>query len=328
MKWNHRVSKCQYFGMGPPALLLAVNCLFAPSVLADTYRLPQGFDNVVGALGVTSTEYQDTLVDIARAYDQGYDEMKLANPKVDPWLPGADTEIVIPSQFILPDAPREGIVINVPEMRLYFFPRPQAGEPRVVVTYPISVGRQDWKTPLGLTQVVAKTVNPAWYPPESIRREHAADGDPLPKMVPPGLDNPLGQYALRLGREGYLIHGTDKPYGIGMRVTHGCLRLYPRDIERLFSEVRVGTKVRIVNQPLKLGWLNGALYLESHPPLDEDAQASADGFTHLASRVSHAANGQRVDWDQLEKAASDRHGMPVPISLTSSTATISEMNLE
>jgi L,D-transpeptidase ErfK/SrfK len=325
MKCNHRVSNCQYFGTGPPAFLLAVNCLFAPPVFADTYRLPKGLDNVVGALGVTSTEYQDTLVDIARAYDQGYNEIKLANPKVDPWLPGADTEVVIPSQFILPDAPREGIIINVPEMRRYYFPQPHAGERRVVVTYPVSVGRQDWNTPHGLTQVVAKTVNPAWYPPESIRREHAADGDPLPKMVPPGPDNPLGQYALRLGRNGYLIHGTDKPYGIGMRVTHGCLRLYPRDIERLFSEVRVGTKVRIVNQPFKLGWLNGALYLESHPPLDEDAQ---DGFTHLAGRVSNAANGQQVDWDQLEKAASDRHGIPVPIGLTSSAATISETNLE
>ena len=328
MKCNHRVSKCQYFGMGPSALLLAVNCLLAPPVLADTYRLPQGLDNVVGALGVTSTEYQDTLVDIARAYDQGYNEIKLANPKVDPWLPGADTEVVIPSQFILPDAPREGIVINVPEMRLYYFPQPQAGEPRVVVTYPVSVGRQDWNTPHGLTQVVAKTVNPAWYPPESIRREHAADGDPLPKVVPPGPDNPLGQYALRLGRDGYLIHGTDKPYGIGMRVTHGCLRLYPRDIERLFSAVRVGTKVRIVNQPFKLGWLNGSLYLETHPPLDEDAQASEDGFTHLVGRVSSAAIGQQVDWDRLEKAVSDRHGIPVPISLSSSAATISEMNLE
>jgi len=328
MKYYHRVSKCQYFGIGPPALLLAVNCLFAPLVFADTYRLPHGLDSVVGALGVTSTEYQDTLVDIARAYDQGYNEIKLANPKVDPWLPGADTEVVIPSQFILPDAPREGIVINVPEMRLYYFPQPQAGEPRVVVTYPVSVGRQDWNTPHGLTQVVAKTVNPAWYPPESIRREHAADGDPLPKVVPPGPDNPLGQYALRLGRDGYLIHGTDKPYGIGMRVTHGCLRLYPRDIERLFSAVRVGTKVRIVNQPFKLGWLNGSLYLETHPPLDEDAQASEDGFTHLVSRVSNAANGQQVDWDQLEKAASDRHGIPVPISLSSGAATISEMHLE
>ncbi|MGH8509379.1 MAG: L,D-transpeptidase family protein [Gammaproteobacteria bacterium] len=328
MKCNQRIGKCQYLGVGPPALLLALNFLCVPVVLADTYRLPPGMDSVVGALGVTSTEYEDTLIDIARAYDQGYDEMKLANPTIDPWLPGADTEIVIPSQFILPDAPREGIVINVPEMRLYYFPRPQAGEPRVVVTYPVSVGRQDWKTPHGITQVVAKTVNPAWYPPESIRREHAADGDPLPKMVPPGPDNPLGQYALRLGREGYLIHGTDKPYGIGMRVTHGCLRLYPRDIERLFSEVRVGTKVRIVNQPFKLGWLHGALYLESHPPLDEDAQASGDGFTQLAGRVSHAANGREVDWDQLEKAASDRRGIPVPIGLSSSADAILEVNLE
>ncbi len=292
---------------------------FAAPGRADTVFLPMNGDTVVGSLGVTTSEYEDTLLDIGLAYDQGYREMRLANPKVDPWIPGADTEVVIPSQYILPKAPREGIVINVPEMRLYYYPRPRAGEPRVVITYPVSVGRQDWKTPQGLTRIVAKTVNPAWYPPESIRKEHAADGDPLPKMVPPGPNNPLGRYALRLGHNGYLIHGTNKPFGIGMRVTHGCLRLYPKDIERLFGEVRVGTSVRIVNQPFKIGRQSGGLYLETHPPLDEDAAAFHDSFTQVAGLVSQAPleGSEEIDWNTLQQAVSERRGIPVLISRAS-----------
>ncbi len=288
----------------------------APPSRADTVFLPGNGDSVVGALGVTTSEYEDTLLDIGLAYDQGYGEMRLANPKVDPWIPGADTEIVIPSQYILPQAPRDGIVINVPEMRLYYYPKPKAGEPRVVITYPVSVGRQDWKTPQGLTRIVAKTVNPAWYPPESIRKEHAADGDPLPKRVPPGPDNPLGRYALRLGHDGYLIHGTNKPFGIGMRVTHGCLRLYPKDIARLFGEVRVGTPVRIVNQPFKIGWLAGKLYLETHPPLEEDTAAFHDSFTQVVGLVTQATREAQhaVEWDALQQAVSERRGIPVLIS--------------
>jgi L,D-transpeptidase ErfK/SrfK len=282
----------------------------------DTMFLPANGDTVVGSLGVTTSEYEDTLLDIGLAYDQGYGEMRLANPKVDPWIPGADTEVVIPSQYILPQAPPEGLVINVPEMRLYYYPKAKPGEPRVVITHPVSVGRQDWKTPQGMTRIVAKTLNPAWYPPASIRKEHAADGDPLPKMVPPGPDNPLGRYALRLGHDGYLIHGTNKPFGIGMRVTHGCLRLYPKDIEQLFGEVSVGTPVRIVNQPFKIGWLGGGLYLETHPPLDEDVAAFHDGFTQVVGLVTEATRDalHAVDWDGLQEAVSDRKGIPVLIT--------------
>jgi L,D-transpeptidase ErfK/SrfK len=284
------------------------------AALADTLPLPLNGDTVIGSLGVTTSEHDDTLLDIGLAYDQGYREMRLANPKVDPWSPKAETEVLIPSEYILPEAPREGIVVNVPEMRLYYYPKAKPGEPAVVITYPVSVGRQDWKTPHGVTTVIAKTLNPAWYPPETIRREHAADGDPLPRMVPAGPDNPLGRHALRLGRSGYLIHGTNKPHGIGMRVTHGCLRLYPKDIERLYGEVPVGTPVRIVNQPIKIGWRDGGLYLETHPPLDEDTEAFRDSFTQVVGLVTQATGQDAIDWDGLQKVVSERNGIPVLIN--------------
>ncbi|MGH8582113.1 MAG: L,D-transpeptidase family protein [Gammaproteobacteria bacterium] len=293
------------------AVSLLLGGLMLAGVKAETIRLPANSDNVVGTLGLTSTEKGDVLVDMGLAYSQGYVEMKLANPKVDPWLPGVDTEVVIPSQYVLPDSPREGIVINLAEMRLYYYPRPKRGEPPVVLTFPISVGRQDWKTPLGLTRVVKKDVDPNWYPPESIRAEHAADGDPLPKVVPAGPDNPLGRYALRLGHNGYLIHGTNKPYGIGMRVTHGCLRLYPKDIERLFHEVAVGTPVRIVNQPFKLGRLNGRLFLEVHPPFEEDGDVYRDRFTEVVGQITRMA--PEVDWDHLQSVVAEHKGIPEPL---------------
>lgn len=312
------------------AALCTLTALFwATAARPDTVFLPANGDTVVGSLGVTTSEYEDTLLDIGLAYDQGYQEMRLANPKVDPWIPGADTEVIIPSQYILPQAPREGIVINVAEMRLYYYPKAKPGEPRVVITNPVSVGRQDWKTPQGVTHIVAKTLNPAWYPPASIRKEHAADGNPLPKMVAPGPDNPLGRYALRLGHDGYLIHGTNKPFGIGMRVTHGCLRLYPKDIERLFGEVRVGTPVRIVNQPFKIGWLSGGLYLETHPPLDEDTAAFHDSFAQVVGLVTQASRDAQhtVDWDALQQAVSDRKGIPVLISRATTASVEAEVSL-
>jgi L,D-transpeptidase ErfK/SrfK len=301
---------------GLAAVFIVNGLLCATSALADTYRLPSDGEGVVGAIAVTSSEYEDTISDIAYVYDQGFNEMRLANPKVDSWLPGTDTEIIVPSQFVLPETPREGIVINVPEMRLYYYPKTSLGESPVVVTHPLSVGRQDWRTPVGLTQIASKVKDPAWHPPETIQKEHAAEGDILPEVVPPGPDNPLGQFALRLGREGYLLHGTNKPYGIGMRVTHGCLRLYPKDIEKLFGMVAVGTPVRIVNQPFKLGWLGGVLYLEVHPYLDEDAASVPDNFTELVGRITTMAQaaGQTVDWDFLQKVISEKTGIPTAVS--------------
>jgi L,D-transpeptidase ErfK/SrfK len=273
--------------------------------------------DVVGELSVLSARYEDTLSDIARRYDLGYDEIVQSNPNVDPWLPGQGTRVLLPTQFVLPDAPRDGIVLNLAEMRLYYYPGRRAGETPRVVTYPVGIGREGWSTPTVTTRVVAKVPNPSWTPPESIRAEHAAQGDPLPEVVPPGPDNPLGQFALRLGLSGYLIHGTNKPYGIGMRVSHGCIRLYPEDIERLFRRVSVNIPVHIVNQPYKAGWKNGVLYLEAHPLLSEHAEKLQGDIDSLLLQVLTPAvrgHNEAVDWDRARQVATEALGIPLPIS--------------
>ena len=236
------------------SIALAALAAAAASVHAEVYELPpEGYD-VIGTVSTITARYEDTLVDIARRHGLGYYDIVRANPEVNPWLPGEGTEIVLPSRFVLPPGPRRGLVLNLAEYRMYYFPESQEGKPAYVYTYPMSIGRMDWETPLGNTQIVAMAKDPAWYPPQSVRDEHAADGDPLPRVVPPGPENPLGTRALRLGLPGYLIHGTNRPAGVGMRVSHGCVRMFPEDIEFLFEHIGVRTSVRIINAPVKIGW--------------------------------------------------------------------------
>lgn len=227
-------------------------------------------EDVVGTLRVITVNEEDTLSDIARRFNLGYEEIVNANPDVDPWLPGTGTEIVIPTQFVLPDAPRKGIVINLAAMRLFYFPKAAPGEPQKVITHPLGIGRVEWKTPEGTTKIAAKKENPTWIPTPSIRKEHAKNGDPLPAVVPPGPDNPMGSHVLKLAWPNYAIHGTDKPPSIGLRGSHGCLRMYPEDIARIYGKVPVGTPVRVVNQPRLLGWRGRALYLQAYPILEDD----------------------------------------------------------
>lgn len=253
---------------------------------------------------------------IARRHGLGYWEILYANRGVDTWIPGEGTEILLPTRFILPPVPREGIVLNIPEMRLYYFPKPGKDENPVVITYPISIGRMDWQTPIGLTRIASKVRNPAWYPPASIRDEHAEDGRPLPKVVPPGPNNPLGAYALALALPGYLIHGTNKPIGVGMRVTHGCIRLYPEDIEVMFGDVPVNTQVRIINQPYKIGWIADTLYLEVHPPLEEDEEMIARDMTAVTEILVAATKGRivPVDWGEVRSIFEAATGIPTAMS--------------
>jgi L,D-transpeptidase ErfK/SrfK len=296
----------------------ALLALFGALACARAAEYPVAPDSdLVGQVQVIEARYEDTFVKLAREYDVGYEALRRANPDVDPWLPGEGTPIRIPSQYVLPRAERTGIVINLPELRLYYFP-----DADHVITHPISIGRVDWSTPLGNTSVSAKTPNPAWYPPESIRAEHAAMNDPLPRVVPPGPDNPLGRFALRLAIPGYLIHGTNKPAGVGMRVSHGCIRMFPEDIESLFGMVRVGTPVHIVSQPFKLGWGADGLYLEAHLPLDKSSEDddTQDGInaTEL-TRLFVAATAERyseVDWDSAEQVMQAARGIPKFVSVT------------
>jgi L,D-transpeptidase ErfK/SrfK len=292
--------------------------------LAATYPLT-GSDTVFGEVQYVAAQAEDTFLDIGRRYGVGYEEMVAANPGVDPWVPREGTQVVIPSRYILPDAPREGIVVSLAEHRLYYFPPTKAGQTPVVVTYPISVGKMDWKTPLGLTRIVDKRVRPIWYPPESVRREHAAEGRPLPRAVPPGPDNPLGEYAMRLGIPGgaYLIHGTNRPAGVGMQVTHGCIRMFPEDIEQFFKMVAVNTPVRIVHQPYKMGWQGEQLFMEVHSPLEGQEDRDLHSLTNITRLLVSATQDRTVaiDWAAAEAAFMRPTGIPQPVVLSTVTTT-------
>jgi L,D-transpeptidase ErfK/SrfK len=292
-------------------------------VQAEVFPLPPASEDVIGAIVSITAGPDDTLIDIARANDLGYDEIRAANPGVDAWMPRTDSTVVLPRLYLLPAGPREGIVINVAEMRMYYFPKPKSGQPATVETFPVSIGRGDWNTPLVSTRVSAKIVDPVWTPPKSIRAEHAENGDPLPERFEAGPDNPLGKYALRLTLPSYLLHGTNNEYGIGMQVTHGCMRLYAPDIERLYRIVPVGTPVRIVNQRYKAGWRQGVLYLEAHPALEGPHGEEARGKTPMVevlTAATKAAPGYPIDWHQVEIIDLESSGIPASVGTTLSAA--------
>jgi L,D-transpeptidase ErfK/SrfK len=284
---------------------------------AEVFPLVEGND-LIGEDGQVQTVREDTLPDIARRHHLGFDEIVAANPGVDTWLPGDGALVHLPIERLLPNAPRTGIVVNLADGRLYYFRSDADGRP-VVETHPISVGQMDWKTPIGVTTIVRKEKMPTWYPPKSVRDKHLADGDVLPAAIPPGPKNPLGEYAMRLGIPGgaYLIHGTNNPVGVGMQITHGCIRLYPEDIESLFKEVPVGMTVRIVNQRVKTGWVDGALYLEVHHPLDAVNPNDVEDLTSLTRIIVGATAERRViiDWDTAQRVFDEARGEPTRISI-------------
>jgi L,D-transpeptidase ErfK/SrfK len=286
---------------------------------ATVYELPQNGSAVFGADETIKSTYQDTLLDIARRYSLGYEEIIRANPGVDMWLPGEGTAILLPGRRILPTGPREGIVVNLPEHRLYYFPKARKGEKPVVITFPVSIGKMDWKTPLGETHVISKQKHPNWYPPESVRKEHAANGDPIPKVVPAGPDNPLGDFAMRLavGNGTYLIHGTNNPMAVGMAITHGCIRMYPEDVAALFPLVPMGTKVWLVNDPVKVAYVDGELLLEAHPPVDSEGQSVEPNLDLLSQLLDKAlgSNTAAIHWDLARATLQAANGMPAVVGL-------------
>lgn len=291
-----------------------MSALAAPVVptAAAEYALAPG-QRVIGDLSRHVIKQGDVFPEIARHFDVGYTALVAANPGVDPWLPGAGREITIPSLYILPDAPPQGIVVNLAQWRLFYFP---PGGDRVE-TYPLGLGIIGRKTPLGTTRVVSKEPNPAWYPPPSIRAERPE----LAAVVPPGPDNPLGAFALHLGWPSYLIHGTNKPDGVGRNVSHGCIRLYPEDIEKLFDSVAVGTPVRVVGQSAAVARTADGLYVEVYPSklqteeIDTERPVTSDPAEGVEALVRAAAGpyADSVDWNAVAQAAQDRTGMPVPV---------------
>jgi L,D-transpeptidase ErfK/SrfK len=298
---------------------VAVWLLVSQPAAAAVFELREDGGGIFGTVETIETRYEDTLIELARRYSLGYEELTRVNPGVDPWLPGAGTAVLIPGQRVLPPGPREGVVVNLPEHRLYYFPKPKRGEKPVVMTFPVSVGKMDWRTPLGTTRIVHKRKNPAWYPPDSVRREHAARGEPLPAVVPPGPDNPLGAHAMRLGIPGgsYLIHGTNNPDAVGMAVTHGCLRMYPEDVERLFQAVSVGTSVALINEPIKISRVEGEIWLEVHPPVDAEGQRAEPDIEDFERRLDELLGPTQtaIHWDLALQALREASGIPQVIGL-------------
>ncbi len=306
---------------------VALLCLLFYCSAALTWASPHGNtlfligkeSSVIGVTREYRVKNNESLIEIARMFKLGYNEIVDANPGLDPFVPKNGSSVLIPSSWILPDSDREGIVINISEMRLYYFYKKtwkedsrkpkRPGIHYYVRTYPIGIGDDGYETPTGRFRIIEKIKNPSWHVPESIRKERPE----LPKVVPPGPDNPLGSHALRLSLGSYLIHGTNRPWAVGRKVTHGCLRLYPEDIPELFEMVPVGTQVTIVRQPVKIGLDNGRVYIEVHR--DTDIFKTNDEYLNEAIRLLRKKRIiGLVDSEKLYQAITEKKGIPVAIS--------------
>jgi len=295
------------------SLVTASALLAAPASFADVYEIVPGQD-MVGKIQYTTTKYEDTFLVVAEKFDVAYQELIAANPNIDPWIPGKGTKVLIPSQYILPPEPRKGIVINLPELRLYYF----TPDGKKVYTFPIAIGSEGTATPEFTGRISAKQADPTWYVPDSIFEKHMMAGDPVPRMVPPGPDNPLGKFALRLSLPGYLIHGTNRPLSVGQRISNGCIRLYPQDIQELYPLVTPGISARIIHEPYKTGWdSHGNFYLEAHQPLSEYEIVGDKLDTNELIQTIDEAVEQRptgVSWKTVSQASKAQLGIPVQIN--------------
>lgn len=288
-------------------LYLALIVISSEPASAMTYKIE---GDIVGTIEYYEVKDEDNLYEIARRYDLGIVELLAANPGVDPWEPEEGTVVTIPSMHLLP-ATREDIVLNLSELRLFYFP----GDGKVY-TFPVGIGRDGWQTPIGETTITLKRRNPIWIPPQSIKEENPD----LPDIVPAGPHNPLGDYALNLSWTGYRIHGTNKPYGVGKRSSHGCIRLYPEDIKLLFSKVKLGTKVTIIDTDFTLAWHNDVLYLkvtnkQSQVDIIANSQIpDMEEILGIEDSIRQQAGSITIDWGKVNKAVKERKGIPVPIS--------------
>ncbi|WP_305418903.1 L,D-transpeptidase family protein [Photobacterium leiognathi] len=297
------------------ALLLSLTCLVSSAANAIEYQLPTDGSNIVGTPNYYEVQKGDSLADIANKYNVGFLGMMSANKGIDPFLPAPGRLLEIPTKVVLPDVSHKGIVVNLAELRLYYFPKDDASK---VYIFPIGIGRVGRETPSMTTTINEKVKNPTWTPPASIRKEHAARGDILPAVVPAGPDNPLGDYKMRLayGHGEYLIHGTNKDFGIGMRVSGGCIRMNPWDVKWLFPHVALGTQVRIINQPVKYSVEpNGKIIVEVHSPLSKDESQIGEKKTLTASKqLIEDLNYDNDAYQVLNKALDEQSGIPVVLN--------------
>ena len=300
-------------------LIVVIFWVFMTSIFnaqATVLQLPTNGDTIVGRFQHATLSASDTFVDIARLYNIGYNELVAANPNVDPWLPSEGAQVVIPSQYVLPNVPWVGIVVNIAEMRMYYFPEANDGETPLVYTFPIGIGRDNWETPLGNFKVVEKMDNPIWTAPQSVLDEAKREGREIAAVVPPGPDNPLGDHALMLDAPGYLIHGTNKPLTIGRRVSHGCMRMYPEDVEQLIRRVPRGVPVKIIDEPTKVGRKDNVLYVEIHPPLKKVKNGEMELRTNTVALIEEFAGNDLTHetWKRVFNVASQLSGVPVPVA--------------
>jgi L,D-transpeptidase ErfK/SrfK len=280
------------------------------TTLAAVYALPPKGDAVIGSNQVAEVKKDDSLSMVAERNDAGYYELLEANPDLDPLHLKEGTQVLIPHQIILPNAPREGIVINLAELRLYYYP-PGVNK---VITYPVGIGRigDQWQTPTGELTIVEKQKDPEWHVPQSVLDDMIKRGKVMPEVIPAGPNNPLGAYMMRMSNEDYLIHGTDHAYVVGRRTTAGCISLYPEDIAPLFSMIPLNTKVTIVNQPFKAGWLNGQLYFEAHRPLREERFRYRGHYDNLWNEALKSATAKRaasVNWNAVQILVKNETGV-------------------
>ena len=280
---------------------------------------------VVGELKTILVSEDETVADLAIRYETGFQDLLIANPNSHHWNPKANSKYLIPSMYILPQESYNGIILNLAELRLYFYIRgSDLYENIKVLTYPVGIGRLDWKTPLGETCIESKVESPTWYPPKSIILEHEERGEILPRVVKAGPDNPLGKYVMKLNVDGgYLLHGTNKKHGIGMMVSHGCIRLRNEDIETIFYNAPVGTKVKIINQPIKLGVYKNFLYMEVHAFNKKEVYSNNQKNTlttdnihmpvELVMDFSEKNPGFSINWKKVFKTFEESNGIPTII---------------
>jgi len=312
------------------AAILSAMLVFC-RVDAAVFDVPQGNDSIVGEIKVVQISGANTLPDVARHYDVGYDEITMANPDVDVWLPKPEQHIVVPTQFILPPKPWTGVIINIPQRRLFYFLPVKKGETPKVLTLPVGIAREDWETPLGLSFIKSKQKDPAWFVPKSIRKEHLEnEGYELPEYFPPGPNNPMGMLAVETGFRSIFVHGTNRPWGIGMRVSHGCLHLYPEDAATFFDVAVVKTPLRVINEPVLVGRRDNELrismyrpVIEYGPPPSRMTLATTAFIPYLQEMKTASSPIYDLDWGRVQSMADSKlDGHVVPVPVTTGTPTL------
>jgi len=272
---------------------------FTAEIVRYPYQIPDL--TVIGAPTTYSVRNKDTMLDIARRNGLGYNEMNLLYPGMDPWVPPNKKSLIVPTFWVLPPSQHQQLVINLPELRLYYFDRTSG----TVQTYPIGIGDEGWESPLGSFHIVEKRPNPSWYIPLSLQAKYGM------AVMPPGPTNPLGEYMMKFSAGAYGVHGTAMPWGVGRLVSHGCIRCYPEHIRLLYPQVSIGTKLEIIYEPIKFGLKNGQVYVEAHPDV---YRRIPDYYAYAMEKLGQYPLAQKIDEKRYWVAISLQSGVPINVT--------------